>query len=276
MVHDGLYLGAISLNRSASCREAMCRIFAMAAHADVPPVIKSRLLREFFQSSAETHSGGWGVGYFTDEGPMVIREPLKATESLSLPGAIRRAEPGFIIAHVRNPTSGEKNVLNTHPFRRDGYLFSHGGTLGDPLSLKARLLERYSDTLQGGTDSEIMFLYLLQRIEQAGDTETGILEAIRDMCKDQADGTSSLNFALTDGTVLYMLRQAFTNYEKYPINFAPLDSLSLVGGKQVLHERGAGKATIVSSEPFVAGEWSSLEMGELLIVTSDGHRILKV
>ncbi len=254
----------------------MCRIFAMAAGTDVPPAIKSRFLREFFQSSAETYSGGWGVGYFTDEGPMVIREPLKATDSLSLPGAIRRVEPGFIMAHVRNPTSGDKSVLNTHPFRKGGYLFSHNGTLGDPLSLKARLLERYSDTLQGYTDSEIMFHYLMQRIEQAGDAETGILGAIRDMCKDPTDGTSSLNFALTDGTVLYVLRRAFTNYEKYPINFAPLDGLSVVGGKQVLHECAAAKATVVSSEPFVAGEWSSLEMGELLIVTCDGHRILKV
>lgn len=254
----------------------MCRIFAMAAEADVPPAIRSRLLRDFFQSSAETYSGGWGVGYFTDEGPMVIREPLKATESLSLPGAIRRVEPGFIMAHVRNPTSGDKSVLNTHPFSKDGYLFSHNGTLGDPLSIKARMLERYSDTLLGGTDSEIMFHYLLQRIEQAGDAEAGILGAIREMCKDPGDGTSSLNFALTDGTVMYVLRQAFTNYGKYPINFAPLDSLRMVGGRQVLHERGAAKATVISSEPFVAGEWSSLEMGELLIVTADGHRILKV
>lgn len=131
----------------------MCRIFAMAAEPDVPPVIKSRLLREFFQSSAETYSGGWGLGYFTDEGPMVIKEPVKATDSFALPGAIRRAEPGFVMAHVRNPTSGDKSVQNTHPFRNDGWLFSHNGTLGNPGALKARLLERYSNTLQGDTDS---------------------------------------------------------------------------------------------------------------------------
>ena len=93
-IESGGYLPSISLNRSASCCRLMCRIFAMAAEPDVPPVIKSRLLREFFQSSAETYSGGWGLGYFTDEGPMVIKEPVKATDSFALPGAIRRAEPG--------------------------------------------------------------------------------------------------------------------------------------------------------------------------------------
>jgi predicted glutamine amidotransferase len=254
----------------------MCRIFALATEADVPPAIKSRLLREFFQSSAETYSGGWGVGYFTDEGPVVIKEPIKATDSFSLPGAIRRAEPGFMMAHVRNPTSGDRSVINTHPFQRDGWLFSHNGTLGNPQALKARLLERYSDTLQGGTDSEIMFNFLLQRIEQAGQAEAGILSAVRDLSRDPGEGTSSLNFALTDGTYLFVLRKAFINDEKYPMHFASLDSLGSVGGKQALLDHGSSTATVVSSEPFIPGTWTALEMGELLIATASGHRIMKV
>ncbi|MGD0818404.1 MAG: class II glutamine amidotransferase [Methanomassiliicoccales archaeon] len=254
----------------------MCRIFVMAAAADVPPAIKSRLLREFFQSSAETYSGGWGIGYFTDEGTMVVKEPIKATDSFALAGAIRRAEPGFIMAHVRNPTSGDKNVLNTHPFQKDGWLFSHNGTLGNPHGLKARLLERYSEDLQGDTDSEIMFHYLLQRIEQAGEAEAGILAAIREMSRDQSEGTSSLNFAMTDGTVLFTLRKAFTNYQKYPMNFANLDSLDMAGDKKVLRDRDSMIATVVSSEPFTPGEWRGLEMGEMLIATAEDQRIVKV
>lgn len=253
----------------------MCRIFAMASDADMPPAIKSRLLREFFQSSAETYSGGWGMGYFTDEAPMVVKEPIKATDSFALPGAIRRAEPGFVMAHVRNPTSGDRSVLNTHPFQKDGWLFSHNGTLGNHHALKARLLERYSDTLQGDTDSEVMFHYLLQRIEQAGHAETGILAAIRDMSRDPGEGTSSLNFALTDGTVLFAFRKAFLNDEKYPMNFADLASLDLVGGKEMIRDRGSSTATVISSEPFTPGKWSALEMGEMLIATADGHRIMK-
>jgi predicted glutamine amidotransferase len=254
----------------------MCRIFVMATAADVPPAIKSRLLREFFQYSAETYSGGWGIGYFTDEGAMVVKEPIKATDSFALPGAIRRAEPGFVMAHVRNPTSGGKSVLNTHPFQKGGWLFSHNGTLGNPHGLKARLLEHYSEDLQGDTDSEIMFHYLLQRIEQSGDAETGILAAIREMSRDYSEGTSCLNFALTDGTVLFVLRQAFINDEKYTMNFAKLGSLGSLGGKHVLQDRGASTATVVSSEPFTPGDWCSLEMGELLIVSTDGHRVVKV
>ena len=252
----------------------MCRIFAMAAAPDVPPAIKSRLLREFFRSSAETYSGGWGLGYFTDEGPMVIKEPIKATDSFALPGAIRRAEPGFVMAHVRNPTSGDRNVLNTHPFQKNGWLFSHNGTLGDPLSLKAKLLERYSGSLQGGTDSEIMFHYLLQRIEQAGSAEAGILSAIRDMSRNPDQATSSLNFALTDGTVLFVLRKAFMNDDKYPMNYAKLDSIEMVNA-QTLQDRDSVTATVVSSEPFTPGKWNLLDMGEMLIASTDGHRIVK-
>jgi predicted glutamine amidotransferase len=253
----------------------MCRIFAMAADMDVPPAIKSRLLREFFRSSAETFSGGWGVGYFTDEGPMVIKEPIKATDSFALPGAIRRAEPGFVMAHVCNPTSGVKSVLNTHPFQKDGWLFSHNGTLGDPHSMRAKLLERYSDALKGDTDSEIMFHYLLQRIEQAGQAESGVLAAIRDMCRDQAEGTSSLNFVLTDGIILFAFRKAFINDRKYTMNFANLVSLGLVGGEQALRDHGSSSATVISSEPFTPGEWSGLEMGDVLIAKVEGHRIVK-
>jgi predicted glutamine amidotransferase len=253
----------------------MCRIFAMAAAADVPPLIKSKLLREFFNSFAESYSGGWGIGYFTDEGPMVIREPVKATDSFALPGAIRRTEPGFVMAHVRNPTSGDKSVLNTHPFQKDGWIFSHNGTLGDPLSLRAKLLERYSETLQGSTDSEIMFHYILQRIEQAGTAEAGIQAAVREMSRDPDAETSALNFAMTDGTVFFVLRKAFKNYEKYSMHYASLDSIEMVG-KGILNDRCSSSAVIASSEPFTAGKWTSLNMGEMLVATAEGHRIIGV
>jgi predicted glutamine amidotransferase len=253
----------------------MCRIFAMASEPDLPPSIRSRLLREFFRSTAETYSGGWGVGYFTDEGPVAIKEPTKATDSFALPGAIRRAEPGFIMAHARNPTSGDRSVLNTHPFIKEGWLFSHNGTLGNPHGLRARLLERFSD-LQGFTDSEVMFHYILQRMEQAGNSEAGVLAAIREMGKDPDDGTTSLNFAMMDGTVLYVLRKAFKNHDKYTMNYARLDGLELTGGKQALADRGSSTATVVSSEPFTPGAWTGLEMDELLVATADGHRIVKV
>ena len=206
---------------------------------------------------------------------MVIKEPIKATESFALPGAIRRTEPGFVMAHVRNPTSGDRRVQNTHPFHKDGWLFSHNGTLGDPLSLKAKLLERYSESLLGDTDSEIMFHYLLQRIEQSGGAEAGILAAIRDLSRDPDEKTSSLNFALTDGTVLFVLRKAFMNDEKYTMNYAKPGSLEIVG-EHTLCRRDSLTATVVSSEPFTPGEWNRLEMGEMLIASADGHRIVKV
>ena len=223
----------------------------------------------------EAYPGGWGVGYFPDEGPMVIKEPIKATDSFALPGAVRRAEPGFIMAHVRNPTSGDKSVLNTHPFQKDGWLFSHNGTLGDPGSMMAKLLERYSDSLQGGTDSEIMFHYLLQRIEQAGQAEAGVLAAIRDMCRDQARNTS-LNFVLTDGTVLFTFSKAFINHEKYSMNFARLDSLGPVVGEHAFRDHGASNGIVVSSDPFTPGGWSGLEMGDVLIAKVGARRIVRM
>ena len=254
----------------------MSRIFAMAARTDLPPSIKSRLLREFFQSSAENYSGGWGIGYFTDEGPMVMKEPIKATDSFALPGAIRRTEPGFLMAHVRHPTSGDRSVLNTHPFTKDGWLFSHNGTLGNPHALRARLLERYSEDLQGSTDSEIIFHYLLQRIEQAGQAEAGIIATIRELSRDDGQGTSSLNLALTDGTLLFAVRKAFMNDQKYSMNYATVDGLDMFGEKQVLHDQGSSTATVISFEPFTPGDWKCLGMGQMLVATAEGHRLVKI
>jgi len=245
----------------------------MAADQNVPPAVSSRLLREFYRTTAEAYSGGWGIGYFTDRGPMVVKEPVKATDSFALNGAIRRSEPGFVMAHVRNPTSGDKNILNTHPFQKDGWIFSHNGTLGDPLSLKDRLHEPYSDSLLGDTDSEVMFNFMLQSIELAGKAENGVLSAVRDLCRDHSAGTSSLNFALTDGTVLFVLRKAFINDEKYSMNFA---SLGTLGGANdgVLSDHGSSCATVISSEPFTTGDWTALKMDEMLIATVDGRRII--
>jgi predicted glutamine amidotransferase len=111
-------------------------------------------------------------------------------------------------------------------------------------------------------------------MEQAGDVETGVLGAIRDLSRDPGEGTSALNLVLTDGHMVFALRQAFLNDEKYPMNFASLESLGIVGGNMVLKDRLSSTATVISSEPFTPGEWISLEMGQLLIADADGHRVI--
>ena len=166
---------------------SMCRIFAMAAEQDIPPVIRSRLLREFFQSSAETYSGGWGIGYFTDDGPMVIKEPIKATDSFPCPGpsAGRNRDSSWPMSETLPRAKGASSTL-TLSTRMGGCspTTARWGTHPSRLGL----LERYSDTLQGDTDSEIMFHFMLQRMEEAGQAESGVLSAVRELCTPPGRG----------------------------------------------------------------------------------------
>lgn len=230
-------------------RETMCRLLAVVttAHGGW----RQRLVdapRSLHQLSHE-HPHGWGVAVHTPvDGWRIDRRPRAAFLDEGFATAAERAGT-VLLAHVRQGTVGEVATHNTHPFRRGRWVFMHNGTIESTAWMRdadagARLAE-----VEGQTDSEQLFAWLLSRLDRAGLTEETCGEAtdrvLTDaMCEARAArGSGALNAVLSDGETIYAHRWGRT-----------------------LFMRVDGAATVsVASEPEDgASGWSEIAEGSLV------------
>lgn len=190
----------------------MCELFAMSSRH---PSVLNYSLHEFAKHGGLTHSNksGWGIAYFEGPDAFLVKEPLPASNSpLAQFIADEARESACVIAHVRLATIGTPSLENTHPFRRAlggrTHVFAHNGTLKDihkdfdQLTLKNQPL--------GGTDSELGFCILMDRMASIWEKSLGTIPPVQDrlnvfssFCSEMRKRGSS-NFLYGDGDALFV------------------------------------------------------------------------
>jgi glutamine amidotransferase len=154
-----------------------------------------------------------------------------------------------LVAHVRKRTVGTVAVENTHPFRSGCWVFAHNGTVEDLDHLRALAAHDRLVAVQGQTDSEILFAFLLGRLDRhkvghSGPqilTDAAISGAVRDLSRRPTLG--SLTFLLSDGRVLYAYRHG-----------RPLFLLDRHGTSRTGAAAGLN-SILVASEPVTEEPW---------------------
>lgn len=120
---------------------------------------------------------GWGI-FLTDEKEVLFdKENIRADKSARLKDMLSGdVSAKDAIAHIRLATIGYDEMENTHPFR--GYdlsgrewVLAHNGTIFD-----SDALTRYTYEQDGETDSERIFLYLIDRMNEAIKKKQGALD----------------------------------------------------------------------------------------------------
>jgi predicted glutamine amidotransferase len=193
------------------------------------------------------HLDGWGWAWWTRDNKPCHRKAPEDARNMACTQAIdelQRARPAVVLGHLRKASPGiERSMGNTHPFFRQGWAFAHNGTLFEP----GRLKLRHAD-LEGDSDSERLFLFLLERIEVVPLVQRR--EALQSAL-EELDWTdwSALNFLLTDGRV------AFASCRFRDPTMAYYYTLWV----QRQEEYWA-----ICSEPVWGGGWESLQNGALL------------
>ncbi|MCB0390154.1 MAG: class II glutamine amidotransferase [Bdellovibrionales bacterium] len=232
----------------------MCRIFGFRS------VIKSQVHHSLISADnaihnqSENHPDGWGVAYYVDSSPHVIKSEKTAIQDHLFKRVSGIVNSQTVIAHIRNATSGQQNILNTHPFQYGQWVFAHNGNIKNFSTTKNKLhglvnphLFKY---ILGDTDSEILFYILLtelQKIQNLTDLctlnnlfemNTKAIEKITKIigpCLNQDDGPINenyLTYILTNG-------QVFFAYQ---------------GGKQLYYSTHKSKCKERNSCPFFAEE----------------------
>lgn len=165
-------------------------------------------LKTFFSHSVH-HPHGWGLACISSKGAQIEKESVQASKSNYLKE--RLSQPicsELLLAHIRYATIGNIAYRNCHPFCGKDccgnyWTLIHNGTIFDFSPINGYLKKQCGDT-----DSERVFLYFLDKINEAQRKKAARLnfeekfelfdEIICCMSKN-----NKLNLLFTDGKYLF-------------------------------------------------------------------------
>lgn len=191
-----------------------------------------KYLSEFYQHSVH-HPHGWGLVRECGDNREIIKEPLCAAKSSILSDIIAETPPQKnAMAHIRLATVGSIKRENCHPYSGTDnagrcWTLIHNGTI-----YSSKKLTGYLNTQSGDTDSERVFLYLLDEINKA-QTEQPLPAQERFQIVEQAvislAKRNKLNLIIFDGELMYahknMNDTLYYKEEEHSVMFStkPLD-----------------------------------------------------
>ncbi len=169
------------------------------------------------EAKTVTNGDGFGVGWYGEkQSPGVYHEVMPAWSDQNLLALCANVRSHLFFAHVRAATGGGISRQNCHPFQYGPYMFIHNGQIGGYPQVRRAMETWLPDALYehryGGTDSELLFLLIVARIEAGAP----VLDAVRSVLDEtvalmQSRGiTAPLRFAaaLADGKQVWAFRWA--------------------------------------------------------------------
>jgi len=218
------------------------------------------------QAKTVTNGDGFGVGWYGERSePGIYREVMPAWSDENLLALCASVRSSLFFAHVRAAPGTSIARQNCHPFRHGRYMFMHNGQIGGYAqvrrSLEAQLNDEMYGARRGATDSELLFLLALQRMDggmPAPEAVQGVLDdTLALMQRDGVEAPLRFAAALSDGESVHAFR--FSSDDKPPS----------------LYVRQHREGTIVASEPLEDGceGWQALGPGAVVRVTAHGGAV---
>jgi predicted glutamine amidotransferase len=223
------------------------------------------------EAKVVTNGDGFGIGWYGErDEPGLYRDAAPAWADDNLLALSQNLRSGLFLAHVRAATAGANSRQNCHPFRRGRYLFVHNGQIGGYTQLRRTLESQLPDTLyaerRGATDSELLFLLAMARVEAGAELGAAMLAVLDDCAALMRERgiTQALRFAavMADGERLLAFRMSTDH--KPP----------------TLYLRRCCKGTMIASEPLCdvgddghEGEWTLLPHGATVVVDAGGVQL---
>lgn len=208
------------------------------------------------QSHGAVNADGFGVGWYDrarrpEPARYRTSRPMWTDPSFaSIAGMITS---GAILAAVRSASPGMPvEETGTPPFSEGRWLFSHNGLVpgfhhGVGRELRRGLSERRATGILGGSDSELLFGLVLDRLDDGASPGEALTDVVKTV---NALTTARLNMVLTDGE-----RAAATAWRN-----------SLF----ILDNRLMDGTTVVASEPYDGDlAWERVSDGSLVEVLED-------
>lgn len=191
----------------------MCRLYEFRSNAlrkvecELIRSQNSLLAQSQRDERGEANPHGWGLATYNGALPDVVRQAEPASESEAFRWEAAKVHSCSVLAHVRRATIGRVEVVNTHPFTHGEWSFAHNGNLGAFEGLRPRLLngmgELHQNAIQGDTDSEHVFHWLISLVEKERSetilktVQRAILQLRQWSLQEDAEAEFALNIMLT-------------------------------------------------------------------------------
>jgi glutamine amidotransferase len=265
---------------------AMCRLFVLRANR--PTRVAGSLLTAPHSLQRQSgcdrrglcHESGWGIGYYLGDGPHRVRSARSALQDPRYRDLAGTVAACTVLAHIRLASMGSIAECNSHPFVYGAWMFAHNGTLfgfdtgGD--RLRRLIPDHLRACIQGVTDSEHVFYFLLARLEEAlgplakpapadvlGRVVADAIRTLEGLFPGTADDRSQFNIAITDGRSLAASRWLHTLFW--------LERRDLAGaeGDGPVEETPGYHALAVASEPTTGEPWREVPDRAVLLIDPD-------
>ncbi len=218
------------------------------------------------ESKTATQGDGFGIGWYGERAePAVYREIMPAWSDENLLTLCTSIRSGNFFAHVRAATGTAIARQNCHPFRQGRFLFMHNGQIGGYAKVRRGLEGQLPDALyaarRGATDSELIFLLALARIQQGEEPGVAVVRVFNDTVShmQRAGIREPLRFsaALSDGHSLIAFRLASDTQPP------------------TLYLRRNVTGNVIASEPLDDSDvgWEALPSGALVRIGPSGYRV---
>jgi predicted glutamine amidotransferase len=252
----------------------MCRLLGIASSEDTDFQLLLREAPRCLARLSEEHRDGWGLAVHTGQHWSVEKSTEQAGADERFHALAMRQRGQMMVAHVRQKTVGPTALVNTHPFAARGWVFAHNGTLRDKADLEARCNTAERAALEGDTDSERLFRWLMTRFASAGlsteSTTVAIANELRAACTElrERGDAGSFNFLLADDHRIFAHR---FGRSLYLLTRGPDDEVRQVrasaDGMQLVtpwtHRR---RAVLVASEALTDEPWEEVPDCSLLVI----------
>jgi len=196
----------------------MCRLLGVIANMEVSFHFSLRR----FGKLGKQNPDGWGIGWYKNGKALIYKEPLQiGVNGSKFEDRRKDVYSSIMVSHVRKATCGTRSIENSHPFQYLNWIFAHNGQVDRDVLLES-LDDRFIDSVQGETDSEVYFYWVLQCIEENGDAVKGVRKAVEYVIRN-AKNVTGLNFVMSDGTNLYAFRGALKYRDLYSLYWVKRD-----------------------------------------------------
>jgi glutamine amidotransferase len=107
----------------------MCRLFGFKS--SISSQVHRSLLRadNALAVQSEDHPDGWGVAYYIENIPHLIKNSKIALEDNLFERVSGIVSSKVVLAHIRKASVGDINMLNCHPFQYGPWTFAHNGEI---------------------------------------------------------------------------------------------------------------------------------------------------
>ena len=232
-------------------------------HSLIELAYKPKLMNE-----AILNADGFGLAWKNKESFKLYKNYLPIWNDLNLESLSKSISSNLVIGNVRSATINEnQGYFNTHPFTLKNFCFSHNGFIRN-FNSKTRekifkyLKPEYISLVKGRTDSELIFMLLIQIIEnekKIGKSIKNTIKIIKENC---------------DACMLNFLIATFDKSGKntlYATKFsAGLKTPSL------FYSKHKNEYIIISSEKLNNDKWYSIKNNSLIKASRNKVKIEKI